>query len=115
MNLIDGRVEDVSARPGFRRLYEADLPEARRICTGSGEYRNAACAAYVASAARAGRFDEAWAEMMRSHERGERWPLPTSCRVVPGDGECPEDQVVRHPDFPSALRAFLVEQRYLAR
>lgn len=115
LNLVNGKVEDVSARPGFRRLFEDAARDARRICTGNESYRNGACAAYVAASARLGRFDQAWAEMLRSHERDADWTLPTSCRVEPGDAGCPDDQLVTHPDYPTALRAFLVQQRYIAR
>jgi hypothetical protein len=115
LNFINGKVEDVSARPGFRRLFEAAARDARPICTGNESFRNGACASYVAASARLGRFDEAWAEMLRHHESGPDWPHPSSCRIDPGEQACPEDQVVNHSDYPSALRAFLVQQRYIAR
>jgi hypothetical protein len=118
MNLVGGELVDVSARPGFRPLFEAAMTEARAGCVTPGGARfegmspNGACAAYVAAAARVGRFDEAWAEMLRSYDRDFQWDLPTGCRTpaVP----CADGDVIRYADYPEALRRFLIEQGYIA-
>ena len=96
INLIDGEAVDVSARPGFRRLFEEDRTEARASCLQADGDQNGACAAFVASAARVGRFDEAWAEMLRFYDRA-------------GDSE---DE---GGPYPERLRRFLIEQGYIER
>lgn len=115
-NIVGNRTVDVSARPGFRRLFRGAMNEARPACVEPGTDRNGACAGYVAAAARIGQFDAAWAVMLRSYDRESDWELPTGCRVAPSpDGACPEASVIRYSSFPDALRAFLVRQGYIAR
>ena len=116
LNLVDGTVADVSTRPGFRRLFEQAARDAREACVTTDSDRNGGCAGYVASAARLGRFDEAWAEMLQHYDRNADWPLPSGCRVAFGPtGECPEGQAVEYTQFPDALRNFLEEERYIPR
>ena len=116
LNIVGGQVTDVSTRPGFRRFYEEFIPDARAAC-GSGEAdRNGACAGYVAAAARLGRFDEAWADMLQHYDRNADWPLPSGCRVATGStGECPDDQKIEYDSFPDSLRNFLEEEHYVAK
>ena len=115
-NIAGARFNDVSARPGFRRLFRDAMNRARPGCVDRGPDRNGACAGYVASAARAGQFDAAWAVMLRSYERDSGWELPTGCRVaLNARSECPPGAVIRYGNFPQALRAFLVDQGYIAR
>lgn len=114
LNIVGGRAVDVSAAPRYRRLFVRAMNEAREDClTGQGE-RNGTCAAYVAAAARSGRFDRAWREMLGAYERGTDWTYPTGCRVAPGPSGCPERQIIRR-DFPTALRRFLMRNGYLRR
>jgi hypothetical protein len=115
-NLAGGHVVDVSTRPGFRRLFREAMNRARPNCVQQDGERNGACAGYVASAARIGQFGAAWAVMLRSYDRDSGWDLPTGCRVAPNaGGECPPASVIRYANYPDALRAFLVEQGYIAR
>lgn len=114
-NVIDGQAVDVSSRPGFRSLFEEEAARARETCVGTEVNRNGACAAYVAASARIGRFDEAWAEMLRHHDRNPGWELPQGCRGPLVDGSCPEANLVRHENYPDALRDFLVQQGYIDR
>ena len=120
-NVVDGEPVDVSFRfsrdPGFRSLYEEEMSRARQACLHpeDGASRNGACAAYVASAARVGRFDAAWAEMLQAYDRNSSWPLPADCRVALVDHQCPEGQSIEHANYPDALRAFLIQQGYLVR
>lgn len=113
-NVIDGRAVDVSDQPAFRRLYEADARTARAACIGNSTGRNGACAAYVAASARLGRFDAAWAEMLRHYQRDSDSDLPRGCRTARGD-RCPDAQEIVYRDFPSALRNFLIETGYIRR
>ena len=121
LNVVDGRVEDVSDRPGFRPLFAQAMADARAYCAPpdrpgfDGPSSNGACAAFVAMAARAGRFDEAWAQMLAIYDRDSDWPLPQGCRTEPAMGECPAAELIVFDDYPAALRAFLVRHGYLAR
>ncbi len=113
LNVVDSAIVDVSARPGFRLLFEAALPDQRRACVSPEveRPRNGACAAFVATAARAGRFDQAWAEMLAAYDRASDWDLPDGCRSAASP--CPAAEIVRFTDFPSALRHFLARQGYI--
>ena len=115
IDVVDGEVVDVSAEPRFRRVYEAFLPRVREACAGrdDGASPNGACPAYVAAAARLGRFDEAWADMLRAYDRDSEWPLPPGCKVASRDEPCPEGQEIPFDSYPDALRQFLVEQGYI--
>lgn len=115
-NIVGRRAVDVSTRPGFRRLFREAMNSARPNCMRRDGERNGACAGYVAAAARAGQFDAAWAVMLRHYDRASGWDLPTGCRVPLGrGGGCPTRAVIRYTNYPAALRAFLVQQGYIAR
>lgn len=93
-----GRVIDESRDPALRPVFAGDMARVEPHCLSGESGRNGACAAYVADAARAGRFRSAWAKMLAHYERG-------------GD--------VRQPDngphfvrFPESLRAFLIRTGY---
>ena len=113
-NIVDGEVVNVSDRPGFRGLFEETRREARELCLDRDNAdRNGACAGYVAAAARVGRFDEAWAEMLGAHDRNSNWGLEGICRVTLVDGECPAGQEQRFATYPEALRQFLTDAGYI--
>lgn len=114
-NIVGGKAVDVSARPAFRPVFATAMAKARTWCVGRGEGEvNGACAAYVADAARAGRFPEAWAEMLRAHQRPGGGP--DGCRIaLRGGATCPGRQTIRYPTYPEALRAFLIRTGYIAR
>lgn len=116
-NVVAGDVVDVSTDPSFRPVYEEAMARARRGCVSpeDGATPNGACPAYVASAARVGQFDPAWAEMLRSYDRSFDWDLPTGCKVEAGEQGCPEDQQVVYETYPDALRAFLIYLGYITR
>jgi hypothetical protein len=111
LNVRGGRVADVSAEPRYRPLFEEALTEAREMCLSRGEDRNGGCASWMAAAARLGRLEAAWPEMLPAYERGSDF-IPTRCRVTPGPDGCPERQTIRD-DFPTALRLFLARNGYL--
>ena len=110
MTVSDGRLRDVSAQPRFRALYQRDLPEMRKAC---GERANGACAAYVATAARVGQLDQAWAYMLRSYDQTSDWTYPSACRVRTAD-QCPAEAEYKFETFPEALQWFLGEAGYTA-
>jgi hypothetical protein len=115
INVVGGRAVDVSRHPGFRPLYERAMAAERQACLHpqDGRSPNGACAAFVAAAARVGRFDRAWAEMLQDYDRDSDWELPSSCRAALVDYRCPEGQEVTFDNYPDALRFFLVEHGYL--
>lgn len=117
MNVVSGKSVDVSSNPAFRKAYEADMAEARQQCIApkdAGTYRNGACAAYGASAARLGKYPAARAEIVRHHQANSDWDYPTGCAVAETDTGCPDGQVVNYGSFPAALDAFLKQQGYLS-
>jgi hypothetical protein len=110
MNVIDGRVKDVSTTPGFRALFEKDMAEAKEGCAG-GE--NAVCAGYVADGARLGRFDEAWAFMLAHYKRNDDWDYPKRCTARIVAFQCKGVEIVP-ADFPQSLKWFLEDNGYIA-
>ncbi len=114
-NVAGGHAVDVSDQPRFRTLFTEAMREERERCLIGGSEANAACAAFVASAARLGRaaFDRAWREMLPHYERQPAFGFPQGCRVAAEFGACPEGQSFDYPDFPSALRPFLEQTGYL--
>jgi hypothetical protein len=69
-NIIGDEAVDVSTRPSFRRLFQDSVNRTRGTCAPRPDRSpNGACAAYVASAARIGQFEAAWARMLRSYDR----------------------------------------------
>lgn len=112
--LRDGKVVDESRDPPLRSVFAGDMKRLAPICLSHTRYRNGACAAYVADAARAGRLDAAWAAMLKHYEHGgdlwEPCSVPVSAWV---DHRCPEGHITHFHDFPQSLRAFLVRTGYL--
>jgi hypothetical protein len=113
-NLAGTSVVNVSKSAAFRPLFAKFMVEARTACISAEVDRNGGCAGYVAAAARVGRFDAAWAEMLKHYDRAAT-DFPTGCRVPMRKGECPAGKLVKYKSFPAALRPFLVENDYLAR
>ncbi|MFL9840281.1 hypothetical protein ABS767_04835 [Sphingomonas sp. ST-64] len=112
LNLVDGEVRDVSAEPRFAKVFEKAASRTRKACIGE-EYPNGACAAWAASAARLGTLDTVWPVILAEY-RKEPAAWPDRCKVDrTDDGECPEGQLVEYPDYPTGLRAYLVELGYI--
>ena len=103
-----GQVQDVSKAAAFRGVFVRDAVESRKACL---ERSNGACAAYVASAARAGRLDTAWAEMLGAYDQASDWILPKACRVRTA-GACPAGAEMTFSTYPEALQWFLGEHGY---
>ena len=73
---------------------------------------SSASSSWAASAARLGQLDAVWPVILAEH-RKETAIWPDRCRVDRSeDGNCPEGQLVEYPDYPTALRAYLVELGY---
>ena len=93
-----GHVVDESRAPALRPVFATDMARLEPFCVSKESDRNGACAAYVADAARAGRFRSAWATMLAHYERGrDLWQ--------PGKGP-------HFASFPASLRAFLIRAGY---
>ncbi len=93
-----GRVIDESRDPALRGVFAADMARLEPFCMSNETYRNGACAAYVADAARAGRFKAAWATILAHYEQGrDIWQT---------------DKGPRFRSFPESLRAFLIRAGY---
>lgn len=96
LTLRNGVPTDVSGERPYAAIFRADMAEQRRVCLSTTRYRNGACAAYVADAARLGQFDAAWARMLPQYERdGDVW------------------ESARYRSFPESLRAFLHHTGYI--
>jgi hypothetical protein len=106
INIRGGRVWDVSARPRYRGVYQADMRKAQSVCQSRRSDRNGACAGFVADAARLGRRAWAWKIMLKSYDRtSDVWP--EGCKVDVAGRDCPEGKQIAFKSFPDALNAFL--------
>ncbi|MEP9358854.1 hypothetical protein [Sphingomonas sp. KR3-1] len=110
-----GKPVDVSREPGYARAYRAEMARLAPICLSSRRYRNGACAAYVADAARVGQFDKAWAKMLRHWERAENdlWQSCSVPRSAWAGDNCPPASSSHYRTFPESLRAFLRATGYI--
>jgi hypothetical protein len=112
LNLLGNSLDDVSTRPGFRKLFIEDMRRARTECLNTGG--RGACAAYVADAARAGRFATAWKEMLASYDRNSDWGLPDNCEQPEWrNGDRCKKGKTRFKGYPDALMHFLKRTGYL--
>jgi hypothetical protein len=113
-NIYKGQLVDVTTQPSFQEVWEAFAAETRRRCADrTDKDRNGACAAYVAAAARLGRYETAMKEVEKLAYAGPSIELPKGCRISVRNGDCPAGQEMAFHTFPSALRWFLQKQGYL--
>ena len=109
-----GKVVDESRDAALRPVFLADMALLAPLCRADESDRNGACAAYVADAARAGRFAAAWKVMLRHYEHGrdvkQVCTVPTSANT---HYRCPEGHETHYRDFPESLRAFLTRAGYI--
>jgi hypothetical protein len=99
--LVQGALADVTLSPLYRPRDEHDLPNFRQGCAN---HDNGACAAYVATAARLGRREDAWRFMLDHYNRKSDWGLE-DCALRDGKGNCLAD--IRYKSYPDSLAAFL--------
>jgi len=110
LRLLNASITDVSAEPGYRPWFREDMEKWQRLCTDPGQpERNGFCAAFVASAARAGQFQEAWSVMLKNHTPLDPGGLTFCARY--SEGDCQRD--VHFTAYPEALRWFLRQRRYI--
>jgi len=109
MNVIAAAVQDVSKQPRYKKFFAADMAKAKVECA---KRSNGACAGYVASAARAGRFDEAWKFMLAHYDANAHWDLPARCAGKTVNGAC-KGKTIRPRDYPQSLHWFLEDTGYI--
>ncbi len=108
-NISGARVAEVGQAARYDALYAADM---NRTQTGCMKGKNAACAAFVASASRLGRREWAWEIMLAHYTRATDWDFPTKCKVKRVGDLCPPGQTEQFREFPDALAWFLTDTGY---
>lgn len=103
-----GTITTLSAERAFRPTYAAYLEEVRPDCLAGS---NGACAAFVATAARLGQLDAAWAVMLGAYDQASDWDLPKACRIRTKDA-CPPEAELTFATYPEALQWFLGKNGY---
>lgn len=111
LNVIAGKAVNVSREPRYRKLFESDMEDAKKLCADHG---NGGCAGYVADAARAGRFDEAWKFMLAHYTPDRDLMWPTFCRKRGETPPCKSGEA-EFKDYPQALHRFLEDRGYIER
>ncbi len=107
LRVEDGAVLDVSQQQRFRDLYRRDMRFHERNCAKG---INGACAAFVASAIRAGSYRWAWDFMLDHYDRNERAGLDMTETEYGAD----RPPWLTFSNFPKALDWFLRDTGYLA-
>lgn len=116
VNVIAGKMLDVSSRREFQNLFLVSFKKSGAVCRSDpdGTSRNGACPAYVASAARIGRLEQAWLDMQASYDPTTDWTYPTGCQVKV-ETDCPANLVINYTTYPESLLSFLKENGYVRR
>jgi len=97
-NVTRKYVKYLSSQAG--EMYQAFLQRKREKSEVNG-----ILAGYVAQKALLGEYQQAWEFMLANYDRTSDWGL----EVDQGNGK-----FVRYPNFPTALKAFLIKQGYLS-
>ncbi|WP_156917513.1 hypothetical protein [Salinarimonas rosea] len=108
------KIVDLSDDPRFRRAFEDDLAwmdEAVRDEPALWR-ENGFLAAWAASMARLGRWEEARARVLASFDRSSDWPLTICEAPATADGTCPAG-AERPAAFPDVLERHLRERGYI--
>ena len=109
-NLDGARVIEVGHASRYDAVYEAEM---NRALDGCEKHKNAACAAFVATASRLGRHEWAWNIMMSNYRRSTDWNFPMKCKVALVKDACPPGQSEQFGEFPDALSWFLTDTGYV--
>lgn len=110
LQLVDGKLADVSDKKTYRDEHERSLVRMVQYYEGGSEEANGFLAGYVAQKIRLGEGKEAWDFMLKFHDTNTDWGLD-ECTVPLNDkNECP-GKTIRHT-FPEALKRFFVESGY---
>jgi len=113
--LSGDRLVDVTAHPAFRSYMRQELYRIEYLASREPSLwrSNGFLAAWVATKAVVGEFDDAWSRMLPLYDRSTDWPL-TECTVAKVGGSCPDGKE-RTIEFPVALRKHLEEEGYIPR
>jgi len=109
-NLDGARVIEVGHAARYDAVYEADMT---RALSGCEKHKNAACAAFVATASRLGRHKWAWDIMMSNYRPATDWNFPMKCKVALVKNACPPGESEQFREFPDALAWFLTDTGYV--
>lgn len=114
LKLEGRRIMDRSSDPTFRfkqELYLKDLEQ--RLDSISEDIKpNPLLAAFVATKARLGAFDEAWSYMLDHYDRNATWDLDECIGGYDANSDCRKWK--RYSGFPDALKSLLLEGGYIA-
>ncbi len=103
LSLGDFGFEDVTRE--YPQELRSRAEEMRSVVEERDYEINGVLAGYVAQKILLDEFEGAWAFMLEHYDREDDWGLD----IYNEDGEV----IGQHPDFPTALRAFLVDSGYL--
>lgn len=109
LQIRNGKLVDISKRRAFAARYSRRMEQARKGCVA--DHDNSSCAAFVAIAARQGRFAWAWKIMLKNYDREQPWSA--RCVKRRGKERCSNDPSDWRQDFPAALREGLEHTGYL--
>ncbi|MEO1146656.1 MAG: hypothetical protein AAFY26_13810 [Cyanobacteria bacterium J06638_22] len=103
----NGTLADTTRQfPDHLRSHAWAMYQAVESSEESGYEVNGILAGYVAQKILLGEYEEGWDFMLAHYEQTNDWGLD----IYSDEGEV----VGRHPDFPSALQAFLIDMGYLS-
>ena len=110
LELEDGKLKNVSAKPAFRAH---QLESLKRIIewADDGADRNGFLAGYVGQKILLGEGAPAWQLMLKHYDRKSEWGLETCSVDRDKAGECPKGKTVKLT-YPEALERFLEENDY---
>ena len=111
LNVIGGKVSDVSKARRYAKIYRDAMTEDEPRCFSGS---NGACAGYVANAARLGKFEAAWKFMLMHYNHHSNWVYPTRCTGPITNGSC-KGQELKPRDYPQALMWFLEDNDYISK
>jgi hypothetical protein len=111
--LAGDRLVDVTADPNFRPTMRRELYRIEYLAGREPDLwrSNGFLAAWVATKAVVGEFDDAWSRIAPLYDRSTDWPL-TECTVAKVGGSCPDGKE-RTISFPVALRKHLEDEGYI--
>jgi len=113
VRLSGGVLKDVTQEPRYRSYLRQEVARMEHLGARRGDAIeiNGYLAGWVAAKARIGQVDEAWAVMLRRHERGQERMYEACLVDLPAEATCPENKR-RAIGFPEALRLHLAKAGY---
>jgi hypothetical protein len=108
---IGGRLLDVTREPAFQEYLRQNLLMDELNASPERWNDNGFLAGWVAEKTLLGEGQDAWNRMLGLYDRASQW-VYKACAVPLPLGQCSENQQ-RATDFPTALRAHLLEHGYM--